>query len=181
MQVYVNPYHTLYTKSTTVDLTQSIAGYSDLEKFERSMVNLMIASRGIGLAANQIGITKRFFVIGYESFDVFKKPVILWNPLIVRSSEETVEDVEGCLSFPEVVVQVTRNHKIKAKWYTEHGKLKEDIFVGYDAVCFQHEIDHLDGITFDQHVSPMVWKEAVEKAKKKFLNFTPLMHPSEAT
>ena len=74
---------------------------------------------------------------------------------------------EGCLSFPEVNIQVPRHHKIKAKWTNEKGNVIEDTLVGYDAVCFQHELDHLNGITFDQYVSPMVWKEAVEKAKKK--------------
>ena len=49
----------------------------------------------------------------------------------------------------------------------QHGNVFEEILLGYDAVCFQHELDHLNGITFDQHVAPMVWKEAVEKAKKK--------------
>jgi peptide deformylase len=164
MQVYVNPYHTLYTKSTTVDLTQSIAGYSDLEKFERSMVNLMIASRGIGLAANQIGITKRFFVIGYESFDVFTKPVILWNPSIVRSSEEIVEDVEGCLSFPGIWVKVKRPKQVTVRWQNLKGETLMQHLDGIESKCFQHELDHIDGITFNTRVSKLKWDMAKKKA-----------------
>lgn len=164
MQVYVNPYHTLYTKSTTVDLTQSIAGYSDLEKFERSMVNLMIASRGIGLAANQIGITKRFFVIGYESFDVFQKPVILWNPSIVRSSEEIVEDVEGCLSFPGIWVKVKRPKQVTVRWQNLKGETLMQHLDGIESKCFQHELDHIDGITFNTRVSKLKWDMAKKKA-----------------
>jgi len=166
MQVYVNPYHTLYTKSTTVDLTQNIAGYTDLEKFERSMVNLMIASKGIGLAANQIGITKRFFAIGYESFDVFQKPVILWNPSIVRSSEEIVEDVEGCLSFPGIWVKVKRTKKVTVRWQNLKGETLMQHLDNLESKCFQHELDHIDGITFDKRVSKLKWDMAKKKAMK---------------
>ena len=166
MQVYVNPYHTLYTKSTTVDLTQNIAGYTDLEKFERSMVNLMIASKGIGLAANQVGITKRFFAIGYESFDVFQKPVILWNPSIVRSSEEIVEDVEGCLSFPGIWVKVKRPKKVTVRWQTLKGETLMQHLDGIESKCFQHELDHIDGITFNTKVSKLKWDMAKKKAYK---------------
>jgi peptide deformylase len=147
-----------------VDLTQSIAGYSDLEKFERSMVNLMIASRGIGLAANQIGITKRFFVIGYESFDVFTKPVILWNPSIVRSSEEIVEDVEGCLSFPGIWVKVKRPKQVTVRWQNLKGETLMQHLDGIESKCFQHELDHIDGITFNTRVSKLKWDMAKKKA-----------------
>ena len=151
MQIFINPYHTLNTVSTDVDLEQGIQGYSDIERFEKDMINLMVASKGIGLAANQLGITKRFFCIGYESFDVFKKPVILWNPLIVRSSEETVEDVEGCLSFPKKGVN-TKRYKIVE---IETDNYKSNLTFGagdtdldlLESVCVQHEIDHLNGIT----------------------------------
>ena len=166
MQVYVNPYHTLYTKSTTVDLTQNIAGYTDLEKFERSMVNLMIASKGIGLAANQIGITKRFFAIGYESFDVFQKPVILWNPSIVRSSEEIVEDVEGCLSFPGIWVKVKRPKQVTVRWQNMKGETLMQHLDGIESKCFQHELDHIDGVTFDKRVSKLKWDMAKKKATR---------------
>ena len=164
MQIFVNPYHTLHTESTPVDLTQDIAGYRDLEKFEREMTNLMVASKGIGLAANQVGITKRFFAIGYESFDVFKKPVILWNPLIVRSSEETVEDVEGCLSFPGLWVKVRRPKKVTVRWQNLKGEILMQHLDGIESKCFQHELDHIDGITFNTRVSKLKWDMAKKKA-----------------
>jgi len=165
MQIFVNPYHTLYTKSTPVDLTQDIAGYTDLEKFEREMVTLMKYSKGIGLAANQVGITKRFFVMGYESFDVFKKPVILWNPLIVRSSEEIVEDVEGCLSFPGIWLKVKRPKQVTVRWQNVKGEILMQHLDGYESKCFQHELDHVDGITFNTKVSKLKWDMAKKKAK----------------
>ena len=89
IQLFQYPHETLSQKSSPWTDTDRIEGYDDIEKFESEFLKLMVNEHGMGLAANQIGITKRFFCIGYESFDVFKKPVILWNPLIVRSSEET--------------------------------------------------------------------------------------------
>ena len=166
MQIFVNPYHTLHTESTPVDLSQGVAGYSDLEKFEREMVNLMKASKGIGLAANQVGITKRFFAIGYESFDVFQKPVIIWNPLIVRSSEEIVEDVEGCLSFPGIWLKVKRPKKVTVRWQNLKGDTLMQHLDGIESKCFQHELDHINGITFNTIVSKLKWDMAKKKAKK---------------
>ena len=166
MQIFLNPYHTLHTPSTPVDLSQDIAGYKDLEKFEREIINLMRASKGIGLAANQVGITKRFFVIGYESFDVFKKPVILWNPSIVRSSEEIIEDVEGCLSFPNIYVKVSRPKEILVEFYDHELKKQQVKIDGYSAKCFLHEWDHLQGVTFKDRVSKLKWDMAKKKAIK---------------
>jgi peptide deformylase len=166
MQIFVNPYHTLHAPSTPVDLSQDIAGYNDLEKFEREMINLMIASKGIGLAANQVGITKRFFVIGYESFDVFQKPVILWNPSIVRSSEEIVEDVEGCLSFPGIWVKVKRPKQVTVRWQNMKGETLMQHLDGIESKCFQHELDHIDGVTFDKRVSKLKWDMAKKKATR---------------
>ena len=165
MQIFVNPYHTLHIKSTPVDLTQDIAGYTDLEKFEREMVTLMKYSKGIGLAANQVGITKRFFVMGYESFDVFQKPAILWNPSIVRSSEEIVEDVEGCLSFPGIWLKVKRPKQVTVRWQNLKGETLMNHLDGIESKCFQHELDHIDGITFNTKVSKLKWDMAKKKAK----------------
>ena len=143
-----------------------MAGYSDLEKYEREMVNLMKASKGIGLAANQVGITKRFFAIGYESFDVFQKPVIIWNPLIVRSSDEFVEDVEGCLCFPGIWVKVKRPKKVTVRWQNLKGETLMQHLDGIESKCFQHELDHIDGITFNTRVSKLKWDMAKKKATR---------------
>ena len=88
------PHDTLDIVSTDWNKNHSIAGYNDLENFEDTMLKLMFAERGMGLAANQIGITKRFFAIGHESFDTFKKHAIIWNPQIKNYSKEKVVDVE---------------------------------------------------------------------------------------
>ena len=104
--------------STAWTKDDSIAGYDDIEKFESDMIKLMLDERGMGLAANQIGITKRFFAIGHESFDTFQKHAIIWNPHVINFSEEKVNDVEGCLSFKDIFVKVERPKTIEVQYET---------------------------------------------------------------
>ena len=106
IQVFQYPHETLSQTSTPWNQTDKIQGYDDIEKFEADMIKTMLDERGMGLAANQIGITKRFFAIGHDTFDTFQKSAIIWNPLIKKQSEEKVFDVEGCLSFPGIFVKV---------------------------------------------------------------------------
>ena len=167
IQIFINPYKTLHEKSTEFDFAAGLPQYQDLEKFEKDMCNLMVHSNGIGLAANQIGITKRFFAIGSESFDKIQKPVIMWNPSIVRESEEKTLDVEGCLSFPGLFVKVLRPERVTVRWQNLKGETMMQHLDGYEAKCLQHELDHLDGITFDQRVSKMRWDMAKKKASAK--------------
>ena len=123
MQIFLNPYKTLHIKSTPFDFNERILHYQDLEKFEHDFATFMINSKGIGLAANQIGITKRFFCMGDPSFDKIGKPVIMYNPLIVRESEEKTLDVEGCLSFPGIYVKVLRPRKVTVRWQNIKGEI----------------------------------------------------------
>ena len=110
----------------------------------------MTTAHGIGLAANQVGITQRFFGIGHISFDEFKKPVILYNARITKASEEVEIDEEGCLSFPGQIYNVYRPVEIEAEWQNMKGETQKAILKGYEARCFQHELDHINGITFNQ-------------------------------
>jgi peptide deformylase len=87
------------------------------------------------------------------------------NPEVVEAMEPEVEMWEGCLSFPGVNLYVKRPHKIKARWTNENGKTVTEELFGYDARCFLHELDHLNGITFDEYVSPKEFKEAQAKAE----------------
>jgi len=121
---------------------------------------LMLDERGMGLAANQIGITKRFFAIGHDSFDTFQKHAIIWNPQVINSSEEKVIDVEGCLSFKGVFVKVERPKIIEVQYETTQGKTRFAKLDGMESKCFQHELDHLDGITFNKRVSKLRWQMA---------------------
>ena len=160
IQVYQYPHETLMQTSTAWTKGDSIAGYNDIEKFESDMIKLMLDERGMGLAANQIGVTKRFFAIGHDSFDTFEKPVIIWNPQIIMQSKEKVIDVEGCLSFKDIFVKVERPETIEVQYETTKGQTKYARLEGMESKCFQHEQDHLEGITFNQRVSKLRWQMA---------------------
>ena len=160
IQVYQYPHETLMQTSTAWTKDDSIKGYNDIEKFESDMIKLMLDERGMGLAANQIGVTKRFFAIGHDSFDTFEKPVIIWNPQIIMQSKEKVIDVEGCLSFKDIFVKVERPETIEVQYETTKGQTKYARLEGMESKCFQHEHDHLEGITFNQRVSKLRWQMA---------------------
>jgi peptide deformylase len=162
----INPYHTLHTVSTEFQFDEIPMRYDDLEKFESDIIHLMIHSKGMGLAANQLGITKRFFAIGHESFDVFKKPVIIYNPVLVNADEEQELGQEGCLSFPGIWVQISRPKTVTVKYQNNKGEFLLSKLKGMEARCFQHELDHLDGITFNKRVSKLKWDMAQKKANR---------------
>ena len=160
IQVFQYPHETLLQTSTAWTDADAIQGYDDKEKFESDMIKLMLDERGMGLAANQIGITKRFFAIGHDSFDTFQKHAIIWNPQVINSSEEKVIDMEGCLSFKDVFVKVERPKIIEVQYETTQGKTRFAKLDGMESKCFQHELDHLDGITFNKRVSKLRWQMA---------------------
>ena len=160
IQVFQYPHETLLQTSTAWTDADAIQGYDDKEKFESDMIKLMLDERGMGLAANQIGITKRFFAIGHDSFDTFQKHAIIWNPQVINFSEEKVIDVEGCLSFKNVFVKVERPKVIEVQYETTQGKTRFAKLDGMESKCFQHELDHLDGITFNKRVSKLRWQMA---------------------
>jgi len=160
IQVFQYPHETLLQTSTAWTEGDSIDGYDDKEQFEHDMIRLMLDEKGMGLAANQIGITKRFFAIGHDSFDTFQKHAIIWNPQVINSSEEKVIDVEGCLSFKNIFVKVERPKIIEVQYETTQGETKTAKLDGMESKCFQHELDHLDGITFNKRVSKLRWQMA---------------------
>ena len=160
IQVFQYPYETLMQTSTAWQDSDSIKGYDDIEKFENDYIKLMLDEKGMGLAANQIGITKRFFAIGHSSFDTFQKHAIIWNPHVINFSEQKVIDVEGCLSFKNIFVKVERPKVIEVQYETTQGKTRFAKLDGMESKCFQHELDHLDGITFNKRVSKLRWDMA---------------------
>ena len=163
IQLYQYPYETLLQVSTKWNKTDSIDGYTDVERFEADMLMLMKIQNGLGLAANQIGITKRFFAIGHDSFDTFQKPAIIWNPSITKQSKEKVIDLEGCLSFTDIFVKVERPKEIEVQYETTQGETKTARLDGMESKCFQHECDHLEGVTFNRRVSKLRWDMANKK------------------
>jgi len=160
IQVFQYPHETLMQTSTKWEVSDSIQGYDDIEKFESDYIKLMLEENGMGLAANQVGITKRFFAIGHEAFDTFKKHAIIWNPQVISFSKEKIIDVEGCLSFKDIFVKVERPKQIEVQYETTQGKTEFAKLDGMESKCFQHELDHLDGITFNKRVSKIRWDMA---------------------
>jgi peptide deformylase len=128
------------------------------------MIETMREAPGVGLAAPQIGLAERIIVVEYfereedeEKEDAPKKVWALLNPEIVKSSEETVLGVEGCLSIPGLVGEVERHAAIQVKGLNRYGKPTKIKAEGWLARIFQHEIDHLNGVLFPDRAT-RVWK-----------------------
>lgn len=138
----------------------------DAESLERDMIRVMKLNGGIGLAANQIGLTKRVFVMGSETHLDFPYPFSVFNPRIIESSKELVLDQEGCLSYPGVWLQIKRPKWIVAAYQDSQGNHKEIKLDDYPSKCFQHELDHLDGICFIDKVSRLKLNLAYKKSRK---------------
>ena len=150
ISIYINPYHTLHQASQPVHFFRPPMNYSDWSQFEKDFLHTMISARGIGLAANQVGCTQRFFGIGHESFDTFKKSAILYNARMTKVSEEVEIGEEGCLSFPGTYYNVYRAREIEVEWQNMKGETLGTKLKGLEARVFQHELDHINGITFNQ-------------------------------
>ena len=138
----------------------SIQNFLTIEKFEHDYVKLMLDENGMGLAANQVGITKRFFAMGHETFDTFQKHAIIWNPQVINFSKDKVVDVEGCLSFKGIWLKVERPKTVEVQYETTQGKTRYARLDGMESKCFQHECDHLEGVTFNRRVSKLRWDMA---------------------
>ena len=136
----------------------------DPKQLEKDMLEVMCQHDGIGLAANQVGINARMFVMG--SPDSPSNGVGIFNPIILATTE-SVEDNEGCLSFPGIFVNIKRPKAIKAKWQNSSGEWQESEITGIECRCFLHEFDHLEGIVFQDRISPLKWALAVKKIKSK--------------
>ena len=163
IQIFQWPHKTLMEVSSNWQTNDSIEGYDDIEKFEYDFVKVMKENLGMGLAANQVGITKRFFAIGHDSFDTFKKSAIIWNPRLISTSEEKVIDEEGCLSFKGIWLDVERPKECEVEYETTQGQKRTAKLDGMESKCFQHECDHLEGITFNKRVSKLRWQMANKK------------------
>jgi peptide deformylase len=137
----------------------------DPVQLEKDMIETMLAHDGIGLAANQVGIAARMFVMGHRDYP--EAAQAFFNPMVV-ATVDVVEDVEdGCLSFPGIYVNIKRPKKILARWQNSKGEWQESEFDGYNCKCFLHELDHLEGIVFQDRVSTLKWALAVKKTQKR--------------
>jgi len=132
------------------------------EVIERDMLEMMSTRGGIGLAGNQIGLLRRVFVIKLQD----GRELGCFNPWILVGDNDKLEENEGCLSFPNLWLKVKRHNKITAAYLDNTGKQCIIELEGLDARCFQHELDHLDGITFTEYVSDLKLKMAQKKQRK---------------
>lgn len=119
------------------------------------MLAAMYAAPGIGLAAPQVGHELRLVVMDLARDGEPRQPMILVNPEITAASRETALREEGCLSLPGHYADVERPARVKARWETLDGTRQEIEAEGLLAVCLQHEVDHLNGVLFTDHLSPL--------------------------
>jgi peptide deformylase len=120
---------------------------ADLKRMIREMFDLMYAARGIGLAANQVGIPLRFFIVNLEAAADKGEELVFINPVISRP-KGSEEAEEGCLSLPSLYGNVYRPKQIRVDAYNLQGQPYSATLTGLFARCVQHEFDHLDGILF---------------------------------
>ena len=130
------------------------------------MLETMYDAPGIGLAAIQIGEPLRIIVMDLAKEGEPKAPRHFVNPEILWASEETAPYEEGCLSVPEIFDEVERPARVKLRYLNYHGEQVEEDAEGLFAVCIQHEMDHLNGVLFIDHLSRLKREQAVKKVRK---------------
>ena len=140
----------------------------EVKAIAEDLVDTMYSAEGVGLAAPQIGINKRIFVMDCHDGQEKREYVIVINPEVISSSEELKAYKEGCLSIPEITEEVVRPEKVDVSYEDLSGKLKTEKLEGLWATCFQHELDHLNGKLFIDYLKPI--KKTLIKNKIRKLN-----------
>jgi peptide deformylase len=130
------------------------------------MLETMYAAPGIGLAAIQIGVPKQVIVMDLAREGEEKQPRYFVNPEILWASDDTQPYEEGCLSIPEIYDEVERPSRVKLRYLNYQGEQVEEDAEGLFAVCIQHEMDHLEGVLFIDHLSRLKREQAIKKVKK---------------
>lgn len=135
-------------------------------KLEEEMVTIMIESNGRGLAASQVGVNARVFVMKTENIPEIFTPFAVFNPKIIAVSDEEDQDYEGCLSFPNLFLPVKRPKHVVAEFFDRNGNECIIRFDGIDARCFLHELDHLNGVCFTDGMSKLKLDLAIKRQRK---------------
>ncbi len=176
LRIYETPDPVLRQISTPVETVDD-----ELRFFIADMFETMYDAPGIGLAAVQVGVPKRLLVMDLQEPEdpdnpegpAVKEPRVFINPEVLWASETTVPYTEGCLSVPDQYAEVLRPDRIRARWLDEHGKAHEEDLDGLLAICLQHEMDHLEGVLFIDHLSKlkrdMVLKKLAKARKERGL------------
>jgi peptide deformylase len=157
------------------EISKPVETFGDeLKTLVADMFETMYAAPGIGLAAVQVGVPIRLLVIDLQEPEnpedpespAVKDPKVFINPEILWHSDNEVPYTEGCLSVPEQYAEVMRPDRIRARWQDEKGKAYEQEIEGLLAVCLQHEIDHLNGVLFIDHLSRLKRDMVLKKLAK---------------
>ena len=138
----------------------------DLRKLVADMFETMYEAPGVGLAAIQVGVPKRVVTIDATRGEEEKQPIALINPEIVWSSEEKIAHEEGCLSIPEFLDEVERPERVKVRFLDLEGRAHELEADGLLARVVQHEIDHINGVLFIDHLSKLKRDRVIKKYAK---------------
>ena len=160
-QILTEPNKILREKSLFVEKIDE-----DLKKLMDDMLETMYAAPGIGLAAIQVGIPKRVIVLDIAQKNGPRNPMFFINPEIVERSKNNLTYEEGCLSVPGQFAEIDRPDKCHIKYLDYHGQPKEIKAEGMLATCIQHEIDHLEGILFVDHISMLKRDLIMRKLQK---------------
>ena len=144
----------------------------DIRALIADMFETMYDAPGIGLAAIQVGVPKRILVIDLQEpaedgREPVKDPRVFINPEILDTSDQDVPYTEGCLSVPDQYAEVDRPDRIRARWLDETGESHEEEIEGLLATCLQHEMDHLEGILFIDHLSRLKREMILKKIAKQ--------------
>lgn len=161
LDIYETPHPILKEVSAPVDKVDD-----DLRAFMDDMLETMYAAPGIGLAAIQVGVKKRVLVIDLQENEGERNPRYFVNPEIVEASDELNVYQEGCLSVPEQYADVERPARIRVKYLDYDGTEQLEEMDGLLATCLQHEMDHLNGILFVDHLSKLKRKMLLKKLEK---------------
>ncbi len=163
LKLYEYPHPVLKKKA------EKVAAVDDeLRKFLDDMLETMYAEAGVGLAAPQVGVSKRVVVIDIAHEGEEPAPMYLVNPEIVWRSEEKQICEEGCLSLPEQRAEVERPASVRVKYLDYNGKECELLAEEFLAVAVQHELDHLDGVLYIDHLSRLKRQMLVKKLSKLY-------------
>jgi len=161
-EILTEPNRTLREKSLKVEKVDE-----DLQRLMDDMLETMYAAPGIGLAAIQIGVAKRVIVLDISKKEEIKNPMFFINPEITEKSENNSTYEEGCLSVPGQFAEINRPEKCHVKYLDYYGQPKEMKAEGMLATCIQHEMDHLEGILFIDHLSKLKKTMIIKKLSKQ--------------
>lgn len=139
---------------------------SDIRALAADMLDTMYDAPGIGLAAIQVGVPTRLVVVDLGRKEEDRDPLVLVDPEIVWSSDETRVHEEGCLSIPEYYEEVERPDRVRVRYRDLDGRTVETEADGMLSTCLQHEIDHLNGVLFIDHLSRLKRSRVIKKFEK---------------